>query len=104
MAMEVEMVVHLNTLETTLGVVLGQLGEHVDLQLGCVPVFLDVANDFYSNNFVLSQILTFHHFSEGPLSQLLYYFVPATGIRMREGRYGTKVPTVPYWYYLQKLK
>jgi hypothetical protein len=69
--MKVEMVVHLNALEATLGIVLGQLGEDVDLQLGCVPVFLDVADYFDSYCLVLFQIVAFYHLSEGSLTQLL---------------------------------
>jgi len=70
-AMEVEMIVHLHALEATLRIILGKLCEHVDLQLGCVPVFLDVPSDFDGNNLVLFQIMALGHLSESSFSQLL---------------------------------
>jgi hypothetical protein len=67
-AVEVEMVVHLHALEATLGVILGQLGKNVYLQLGGVPVFLDIPNDFYSNSLVLFHIMALDHFAESSFS------------------------------------
>ena len=77
MAVEIEGVVHLNTLEATLWVILGQLGKNVDLQLGSVPIFLDVANNFNSDHFVFSNVVALDHFAKGSFSQLFQYFVPA---------------------------
>jgi hypothetical protein len=78
--MKVEGVIHLNTLESTLGVVFSQLGENVNLQLCRIPILLDVANNFNCNNFVLAHILALHNLAKRSLSQLFQHFVPESNV------------------------
>ena len=53
MSVVVEPVVHLDALVSALGVVVGQLLQDVDLQLGGVSILFDVLDDFYGECFVL---------------------------------------------------
>ena len=54
----------------------GQLAQHVDLQLGRLPVLLHVLDDLDGDRPALVEILTLHHLPEGALSQLGNNLVP----------------------------
>ena len=76
MSVVVEPVIHLDTLESAVRVVGGQLVEDVDLQLGRVPILLHVLNNLDGQGFLLVQVLALDHLAKSALPQLIQYFIP----------------------------
>jgi len=68
-AVEVEPVEHLNATMLATRIVLGQLLQNVDLQLGGLAILLDVLDDLERQDLFLPVVFHFDHLPEGPLSQ-----------------------------------
>ena len=78
--MVIKPIVHLHTQVLSLGIILGQFGQHVDLQLSCLSVLLDVLDDFDGKNFVLLEILTLDYFAKSSFTKFSMNLVPSQDI------------------------
>ena len=76
MAMIVKPVIHLHTQIFSLGIILGKLGQDIDLQFSCLSVLLDILDNFDGKNFVFLKILTLDNLAKCSLTELSVYFVP----------------------------
>ena len=63
-----------------LGIIFGQFVQHVDLQLGRLPVLLHVLDDLDGNHPPLVEVFALHHLPKSAFSQLRNDLVPTNGM------------------------
>ena len=74
--MIVKPIIHLDTFVLAVGVVVGQLLEHVYLELSGVTILLDILDNLDGKSFVLVEVQAFYHLSECSLAKLTKDLVP----------------------------